>query len=140
MEQSIEALAAVPARMREAWDRGDSTAFFADFAEDAVFTEFEGTVQHGRAAMIAAQQPVLDTVMKGSRLVHGEVPYARIAGPGCGVVHHRAGILLPGEEEPPPVRFIMQLLVAAWQHDRWEVVAMQNSRVVSLASAMALES
>ena len=111
MEQSVEAMNAIPARMIEAWNRGDATGFFADFAEDAVLAEVEGTIFRSRAEMIAAQQTMFGTVLKGSRLVRGEVPFARIVSPGVGVVHSRVGILMPGEEEPSPTRFSMQLFV-----------------------------
>jgi hypothetical protein len=59
--------------------------------------------------------------------------------PGWGVVHHRMGIVMPGEEEPLPSRYSMQLFVVVWQNDRWEVTALQNARVISLETAMALD-
>jgi hypothetical protein len=89
--------------------------------------------------MIAAQDQVLSTVMKGSRLVRSEVPDARIVSPGVGVVHSRAGILLPGEQEPPSARLSMQLATVVWRENRWVVVAMENARVLSLAGMAALE-
>ncbi|GAB7037015.1 MULTISPECIES: SgcJ/EcaC family oxidoreductase [Catenuloplanes] len=139
MEQSVEALRAIPARMCAAWDRGDATGFYADFAEDAELVEFEGSILRGRAALVAANQQVFDTVMKGSRLVRGVVPFARVVAPGFGVVHHRAGILLPGETEPLSSRYVMQLLAAVWQHGRWEVVTLQNARVVSFEAMTVLD-
>jgi uncharacterized protein (TIGR02246 family) len=139
MEQSVEAMNAIPARMIEAWNRGDATGFFADFAEDAVSVELEGTIFRSRAEMVASQETIFATVMKGSRLVHGEVPFARIVSPGVGVVHHRMGILMPGEEEPPPTRFCMQLFVVVWRDDRWVVTAMENARLLSLETMAALE-
>jgi uncharacterized protein (TIGR02246 family) len=140
MEQSVEAMRAIPGRMREGWNSGDAAAFFADFADDADFVEFEGTILKGREALIVAQQPIFDSVMKGSRLERGEVPFARIVRPGWGVVHHRVGIRMAGEPEPPAHRFVMQLLAVVWQNDRWEVAALQNSRVISFETAGALES
>jgi uncharacterized protein (TIGR02246 family) len=140
MEQSVEAMSAIPARMNEGWNRGDAAAFLADFADDADLVDFEGTVHKGRERMIAFHQPVFDTVMKGSRLVRGEVLFARIVGPGSGVVHHRMVMAMPGEEEPPPTRVFLQLLAVVWQNDRWEVAALQNSRLISLETAMTLES
>ncbi len=133
-------LTTIPSRMVEAWNRADPPGFFADFADDAVFTEFEGTILRGREQMIAATQPVFDTVMKGSRLVGSEIPYAHLVQPGLGVIHHRAAIALPGEEEPPGARRIMQLFVVALREDRWQVTTLQNARLVSLEAAAALES
>jgi uncharacterized protein (TIGR02246 family) len=135
----VEAMSAIPARMNEAWNRGDATGFFADFAGDAVFADFEGTIYRGRQEMIETHQRIFDTVMKGSRLVQGDVLFAKILQPGWGVLHHRVGIVLPSEEAPPASRRSMQLFVTAWQHNRWEVVALQNSRLLSLDAVVALE-
>jgi uncharacterized protein (TIGR02246 family) len=140
MEQSVEALSAIPGRMYEAWNRGDVTGFFADFAEDALFAELEGTIYRSRAEMVAAHRELFSTVLKGSRLVRGEVPFARIISPGVGVVHARVGLLMPGEQEPPSTRFSMQLFAAVWRHDRWEVAALENARLLSLETMAALES
>lgn len=140
MEQSVEAMSAIPGRMYEAWNRGDVAGFFADFAEDALFAELEGTIYRSRAEAIAAHEQLIGTVMKGSQLVRGEVPFARIISPGVGVVHSRVGILMPGEEEPPSTRFSMQLFVTVWRNDRWVVAALENARLLSLETMAALES
>ncbi|NED80449.1 SgcJ/EcaC family oxidoreductase [Streptomyces sp. SID11233] len=139
MNQSVEAMSAIPARMNEGWNSGDATAFVADFADDAELVDFEGTIHKGREAVIAFNQPLFDTVLKGSRMVRGEVPFARIVRPGWGVVHHRVAMLMPGEEEPLASRSFMQLLVLVWQNDRWEVATLQNARLISLETAIALD-
>lgn len=140
MEPTVEAMAAIPIRMYEAWNRGDVVGFFSDFAEDVLFAELEGTIYRSRAEAVAAHEVLLDTVMKGSTLVRGEVHFARIVSPGVGVVHSRVGILMPGEEEPPSTRFSMQLFVTVWRNDRWVVTALENARLLSLQTMAALES
>src|SRR3954453_13443728 len=100
MEQSIEAMSTIPTRMYEAWNRGDVAGFFADFAEDVLFAELEGTIYRSRVDAIAEHEEPLGTVIKGSQLVRGEVLFARIVSPGTDVVHSRVGILMPGEDEP----------------------------------------
>lgn len=139
MQPSVEALSTLPARMIEGWNRGDAAAFAADLARDAELVDFDGTVHRGRDAVVAFQQPVFDTVLKGSRLVRGEVSFARIVGPGAGVVHHRFAMVTAGEEEPPPSRHFLQLFAVVWQNDRWEIATLLNSRRVSLEDAMALD-
>ncbi|MFS8201745.1 SgcJ/EcaC family oxidoreductase [Streptomyces sp. CWNU-52B] len=139
-EQSVEAMSAIPGRMYEAWNRGDAAGFFADFAEDALFVELEGTIYRSRAEMVAVQAELFGTVLKGSRLVRGEVPFARIVGGGVGVVHGRVSMLMPGEEQPPPTRVSMQLFVTEWRDDRWVVVALENARLLSMESMAVLES
>jgi uncharacterized protein (TIGR02246 family) len=140
VEQSVEAISAIPGRMYEAWNRGDVAGFFADFAEDVLFAELEGTIYRSRAEAIEAHKELFATVLKGSRLVRGEVPFARIVSPGVGVVHGRVGILMPGEQEPPSTRYSMQLFVTVWRDDRWVVVALENARLLSLETMGALES
>lgn len=140
MEPSAEMLSSIPLRMYDAWNRGDVPGFFADFAEDALFAELEGTVYRSRADMIAAHEELLGTMMKGSRLVGGEVVFTSVVAPGVGVVHSRVGIRMPGEEEPPSTRRSMQLFVAVWRDDRWVVQALENARLLSLESMAALES
>ena len=76
--------------------------------------------------------------MAGSRLVQGEVLFARIVSRGTGVLHGRVGILMPGERQPPLTRFSIQLFV--WRDDRWVVVALENARVLSLETMAAMES
>jgi uncharacterized protein (TIGR02246 family) len=139
MQQSVEAANAIPVRMIEAWNRGDATGFFADFADDAEIVEFDGTVLRGRESMVAVQRPLFETVLDGSRLVRGEVLFSRIIGPGSGIVHHRFAVVMAGEEEPPPSRYCMQLIAVTWQNDRWEVVTLQNARIISMRAAAALE-
>jgi uncharacterized protein (TIGR02246 family) len=139
-EEPVEELAAVPLRMYEAWNRGDVAGFFADFAEDVVFAELEGTVYRSRAEAVTAHEELFATAMNGSRLVGGEVLVARTVGPGVGVVHSRVGILMPGEVEPPPTRISMQLFVTVRRDGRWVVVALENARLLSLESMAALES
>lgn len=138
MEQSVEAMNAIPARMTEAWNRGDATGFFADFADDAVTAEVEGTIFRNRAEMIAAQERLFGTMLKGSRLVGGEVAFAKIVSPGVGVVHHRVGLLMPGEHAPT-TGISMQLYVMVWRDDRWVVAAMENARMLSLETMAAIE-
>ncbi|MFC8828376.1 SgcJ/EcaC family oxidoreductase [Streptomyces sp. NPDC057137] len=139
MDQSVEAMGAISARMEDAWNRGDATAFAADFAEDAEFVAFEGTVLKGRDAIVAFHQPLFDTALRGSRLVDGRVVFARVVGPDWGVVHYRVGVVMPGEDTPLPSRDSMQLLAVRWQDEGWQAVALQNSRVISLDHQLALD-
>ncbi|MFF0345189.1 SgcJ/EcaC family oxidoreductase [Kribbella sp. NPDC004875] len=139
MEQTVEAMAAIPARMNAGWNNGDAAAFAAELADDAELVDFEGTIHRGREAVIAFNQPMFDTVLKGSRMVRSEVPFARIVHPGWGVVHHRVCLVMPGEDEALSNRCFMQLLAVGWQNGRWEVATLQNARLVTLESAMTLD-
>lgn len=140
METSAESMSAIPGRMNEGWNAGDAAAFLADFADDGELVDFEGSIHKGRDELIAFHRPLFDTVLKGTRLVRGEVQFARVVRPGWGVVHHRMAMLMPGEQEPPAHRAFLQLYAMVWQEGRWQIAALQNSRLVSLETAAALES
>ena len=139
MEQSVAAMGVIPARMNEAWNRGDATAFAADFADDAEFIAFEGTILTGRDEIVAYHQPLFDTVLKGSRLVDSRVAFARIVAPGWGVLHNRVGVLMPDDDAPLPSRDSMQLIVVRWSSEGWQAVALQNSRVIPLGTQLTLD-
>ncbi|WP_250005648.1 hypothetical protein [Actinoplanes sp. M2I2] len=82
MDQSIETMSTIPTRMYEAWNRGDVAGFFADFAEDVVSAELEGTIYRSRAEAVTAHEELHGTVMKGSQRA-----------PGLPADHGRPGVL-----------------------------------------------
>ncbi|MEV0620618.1 SgcJ/EcaC family oxidoreductase [Nonomuraea sp. NPDC050404] len=127
------------AGMIDGWNRGDAAAFVADFADDAEFVAFNGAVLKGKDEIIPFHQALFDTDLKGSRLVDGQVVFARIVGPNWGVVHQRVGVVMPGEDTPLASRDSMQLLAVRWRGERWQVVALQNARVFSLERQLALD-
>lgn len=139
MRAMEETLADLPRRMTEAWNRGDATAFAADFTETSRLVEFNGDVVVGRDALVRGQQPMFDTVLKDSKLVDGEVLFAEIVEPGIGIVHYRSTLLMAGEDEPRPTRTSMQLIVARRHDDRWRVVVLQNARKLSFEHAGQLD-
>jgi uncharacterized protein (TIGR02246 family) len=125
-------LESIPAGMIEAWNRGDAAGFVAAFAPDAEFVAFEGTILHGTDAIIAFHQPLFDTLLRGSRLVSGGVPFVRVFDDRCAVVHNRVAVILPGEAAPSPSRNSMETFTVVRGEDGWRVVASQNSRVLTL--------
>ncbi|MFF3751855.1 SgcJ/EcaC family oxidoreductase [Streptomyces sp. NPDC002018] len=139
MEKSVDAMSSISARMNEAWGRGDAAAFLADFAVDAEFVAFEGTVLKGIDEMVNFHRSLFDTSLKGSRLVNGRVVFARIVGDDWGVVHHRCQFIAPGEDTPVSSRDSMQILVVRWIDERWQVVTLQNSRIVTLDRQLQLD-
>lgn len=136
---SVDALTAIPGRMAEAWNRGDAAGFFADFAPHARLVEFEGTILEGHDALVQSQVPLFATILKDSRLEGSTVLFADLVAPGVGIVHHRATLRMAGETELLPTRVTMQLLVVHWLDERWQVVALQNARLLSLEHAFHLD-
>src|SRR5215471_10081890 len=54
--------------LRDAWDRGDATAYAALFTDDASFVAWNGRHGHGRRAIEDAHRPLLAGPLSGSRL------------------------------------------------------------------------
>lgn len=138
-DETTAQLAAIPMLMIEAWNQGDATAFAAPFAEDADFIAFEGTVLKGTEAIVEFHQPLFDTVLKGSRLINGAVSFVRVFDNQCAVVHSRLAVILPDEAAPSPSRDSMELYTVVNGPAGWKVVAMQNSRVISLDRQLFLD-
>ena len=55
------------------------------------------------------------------------------------MVHNRLGVIMPGENAPLPSRDSMQLIAVRLRDDRWEAVALQNSRILTLESQAVLD-
>ena len=46
---------------------------------------------------------------------------------------------MPGESEPLPTHEAMQLYVLNWREERWQIVVVQNARVLSFEHAAQLD-
>ena len=64
------------------WNAGDAAAFLADFSDDGELVDFEESIHKGRDELIAFHRPRFGMVLKGARLVRGEVKFALIVRPG----------------------------------------------------------
>jgi uncharacterized protein (TIGR02246 family) len=128
----IAELESIPAGMIAAWNRGDAAGFVASFAPDAEFVAFEGTVLTGTDAIIAFHQPLFDTLLRGSRLVSGGIPFVHVVDERFAVVHNRVSVVLPGEDTPSPSRNSMETFAVVRTDAGWRVVASHNSRVLTL--------
>jgi uncharacterized protein (TIGR02246 family) len=65
---AARAIDGIVARIVDAWNRHDPSAFAAAFANDAEFINVFGMVQKGRAEIRAAHAPIFKTMFKDSRL------------------------------------------------------------------------
>jgi uncharacterized protein (TIGR02246 family) len=121
-------LRALYVAMMDGWNRGSATAFAAPFADDADFVAFDGTRFRRRDELIHFHDPLFRTHLKGTRLV-GDVTDVRFLGADVAVVHAFGGTVPRGKREATPERDSLQTLVAVKRHDRWQLVAFQNTRV-----------
>jgi uncharacterized protein (TIGR02246 family) len=65
---AARAIDGIVAKIVDAWNRHDPSAFAAAFADDAEFTNVFGMVQKGRAEIEAAHAPIFKTMFKDSHL------------------------------------------------------------------------
>lgn len=73
--QDRAAIQAIVQNESDAWNRGDSKAFAAPFAEDGSFTNIVGMQTYGRAPFQAQHQYIFTTIYKGS---HNELTIGRL--------------------------------------------------------------
>src|SRR5689334_2966110 len=64
----LAAIRALIERSRDAWSRGDGTAYGACFTADATDVTFVGTVYRGGPEIGRAHQALFDSYLKGTRL------------------------------------------------------------------------
>ncbi|WP_280496015.1 SgcJ/EcaC family oxidoreductase, partial [Nocardia farcinica] len=97
MTTDIDAIHALLARSRDAWRRGDGTAYAACFTTDATDVTYTGTVYRGAAEIGRVHQELFDSFLKGTRL-WSEVLDIHRHGPDTAVV------VTAGESAPPRPR------------------------------------
>ena len=74
-------------QLMDGWNRGGGEAFAAPFAEDGDLVGFDGTYLKGRQEIISFHQQLLDTYVKGSRLV-GKIRNVRFVTPVVPIIHN----------------------------------------------------
>jgi uncharacterized protein (TIGR02246 family) len=116
------------ARVLEAWNAGDATAFAAPFSDDATYVGFDGSVMRGRDEIRDAHADLFAKWLKGTRLVADAV-MVRLRGPDAAVVVAAGGTIMRGRAEPAPARDSIQTLAAERRSDGWSFVAFQNTRI-----------
>ena len=127
-------------QMEAAWNAGNSAAFAAPFAEDADFVDILGRHHRGRAAIEAGHRQIFETIYRGSRN-HYTVERIRFVRPDVAVGFIRARLLswLGGAVDDARRRLrqgeamseaqASMALTLARNHDRWEIVAFQNTKI-----------
>jgi uncharacterized protein (TIGR02246 family) len=116
-------------QMIEGWNRGNGELFASPFAEDGDLVGFDGTHLKGRQQIASFHQQLLETYVKGSRLV-GKIRDVRFLTPGVAVMHAVGGTIMKGQADIDPERNSIHTLVFKKEEgDKWFVAAFQNTRV-----------
>src|SRR4051812_23381488 len=86
--------------LMRAWSDGDAEAYGRCFTDDADYVSFDGTLAHGRAAIVRAHDALFRGVLAGSSLV-GDFEDLRFLGPEVVVAHATGSVLMPWRTKLP---------------------------------------
>lgn len=114
--------------LMQAWSDGDAEAYGRCFTDDADYVSFDGTLAHGRHAIVQAHDALFRGVLTGSALV-GEVEDVRFLAADLAMVHATGSVLMPWRTRLPNRRLSRQTLVAVERHGHWLWTSLHNTRV-----------
>jgi uncharacterized protein (TIGR02246 family) len=118
------------ARLDQAWNDGDATAYAAAFTRDATYIVFDGTVLRGRAEIESTHRFLFDGPLRGSRIGGGPAPSVRHLRPDVAHVVISGGVRLDGHQAVPADRAsVVSLVLVAGPDGDWLIAAFQNTRV-----------
>ncbi len=120
-------------QIETAWNLYDSVSLAALFTEDANFIQIFGGQLDGRAAIEAAHRHIFETIYRGSRasFVLRSVRFLRS---DVAVVFARAHVKFVEGNEAREIETRPTLIVVK-EHDKWQVVAFQNTKVSEVPTA-----
>jgi uncharacterized protein (TIGR02246 family) len=115
-------------QMIDGWNKGNGYLFASPFAQDGDLVGFDGTHIKGRQQIASFHQQLLDTYVKGSRLV-GKIRDVRFLTPKVAIMHAVGGTIMKGQTDLEPERnSIHTLVLKKGNDDKWYVAAFQNTR------------
>jgi uncharacterized protein (TIGR02246 family) len=123
------ALRALMAQMTDAWNRGDSAALAATFAEDGEMVAGDGTLTSGRAKIERYLADLMTRLPKGTRFT-AAVTGVRLVTPDVAVLSSSGGFLMPGDVDVTPERAGFQAVIAVREGGAWRATLFQRTRVL----------
>lgn len=134
------AIRQVFARMADAWNAGDATAFAQCVTEDCDYVTFAGQHIKGRQANEQIHRHLFDTwIMKGSVLHVGTEPVTiTFLNDTIALVHSTGVIQLRFQKKPSKNRLSIQTNVLLKIGGEWKVRAFHNCRVQTPSLAQRL--
>jgi len=109
----------------DAWAANDAEAFAALYTEDATVVQ-PGILKKNRSDIRTTMAAGFAGPLKGSRVLD-EPQSVRFLGSDAALVITEGGILMAGQDEVPPERWVRATWVLTRQDGRWCVAAYQNS-------------
>ena len=128
----------VLARLTEAWNNGDATAYARLFTEDADYVTYFGLNLPGRDQIESAHRALFEGPLRGVKLTGTpEPPKVRFVRPDVAIAVVGGGSSLSGNAESDPDRASTVTFVLVREEDGWRIASFQNTRVSDPARAAA---
>lgn len=119
----------VVARLQDAWNAADGTAFAAPFAPDADFVNVRGELHTGQPAIAAGHQQIFDTIYAGST-VRYVVRQARELDERVILVHVDARLSVPAGPLAGEIPALASLALVR-DGDEYRVATFHNTQVAA---------
>ncbi|MEU4252305.1 SgcJ/EcaC family oxidoreductase [Amycolatopsis sp. NPDC026612] len=122
---------AVLARLTQAWNDGDATAYGRLFTEDADYVTYFGLTMPGRAQIESAHRALFDGPLKGIKLTGQPEVAARVrfVRPDVAIAIVGGGSSLTGAATTDEGRESTVSFVLVQDDGAWRITAFQNTRV-----------
>ena len=114
--------------LEKAWNAGDGAGFGDVFTEDADFVAIRGDLHHGRAAVAAGHQAILDTIYRGSTISYRTTD-VRSLPEGVVIAHVRSTLEAPTGPLAGAHDAVATLVVVD-DGGEWRIAAFHNTLVV----------
>jgi uncharacterized protein (TIGR02246 family) len=125
LQRDAAAVGQLHARILDAWNRQDASAYAESCTDDAIVIGFDGSEMHGRQE-IADQLGAIFADHQVASYV-GVVRSVRSLGKDVALLHAVVGMVAPGQEDVMPDRNAVQLLLATHTDGEWRAQALQNT-------------
>jgi uncharacterized protein (TIGR02246 family) len=117
---------AFAARLQQAWNDGNATAFADEFTPNADFVNVRGDYAAGREAIAGGHAHIFSTIYAGSTIRYA-VARVRELAPGVLHVHLDAHLVVPSGPLAGEIDAIPSLVLV--EHDgSWKVAAFHNTQ------------
>ncbi|HJS96756.1 MAG TPA: SgcJ/EcaC family oxidoreductase [Solirubrobacteraceae bacterium] len=114
-------------KMREAWERGDGTAYASLFTRDARYVSATGTRSIGPEAIATTHQQIFDSLFSATRLGNSYPAELQPVAPGVILIHATGAVLFPGEHEQTVAPNGLLTILATNTNDGWKIASFANT-------------
>lgn len=124
-QKDIDTFRTIVADMEAAWNAGDGAAFAKHFSQQADFVTVRAEFHHGKSAIAAGHQGILDSIYKGSTNTY-VVKSVRVLSPDIAMVYVEATLECPAGPLAGTNTALFSMVVQKID-DRWQIVSFHNT-------------